>query len=140
MIQNEVRAFVEARVRAANAQADDLLLLFENQPDTHVDGEPFLSVWTIFGDTLRKSVGRSVRKMPIGFVQIDSLTPIGEGLEDARRRGIVLVKDLEQRSFSLPSGASITFRESKVSNLRPYGGYQRVMVRIGFWGSVLSRT
>lgn len=137
MIQNSVRALVETKLREANGQGEGLLLLYENQPDTHVDGEPFLSAWTIFGNTLIKGVGKKARKELIGFVQIDSLVPIGEGLGDAKRRGDELSQVFSQKSF--PVGLStIFFNEARETVLPVYGGYQRVMNRVGFWVSLVS--
>ncbi len=136
MINDAVRAFVETKVRAENAARDAVLLLYENQPDTHKDGEPFLSVWTIFGNTLKKGIGADARRELIGFVQIDSLVPVGSGLGEAKQRGSAIADTLTQKSFRL-AGGTVFFGEVHESNIRPFGGYQRVMFRVGFWVSVV---
>lgn len=136
MINETVSAFIETKVREVNGAGDAVLLLYENQPDTHEDGEPFISVWTIFGNTLKKGVGADARRELIGFVQIDSLSPVGTGLGEAKRRGSAIADSLSQRSFRL-LGGTLFFGETHETNIKPFGGYQRVMFRIGFWVSLV---
>lgn len=139
MIQNDVRAFVETTVRDFNGQHENIHILYENMPDDHVDGQPFMAVWSIFGKTMRAEVTKHPTDRLIGFVQIDSLVPVHEGLGDARSRADTFIGLFCQKSFRISSTSVITFREPYISVLPSAGGYARVMGRVGFWCTLPSR-